>query len=266
MYLITKNDRSEQIHLLEARQIETLGRLDSGLLPEPTEYNAQPVAIPAENLFKPYPRHEWADRLAEKQGRNLYTMRRPRLPSRDQRKTNFCWAACVARCAELYFLYTASRPLNLSINSLALPVTGGRNVGGWPTAAIDRLITHGVAAENLWPGSVMRESQADPAWKTSASMHRCITHIKCKGFDYQVSAALRDIPLAIPLLWWRHAVCQLELVQLGKDSWGLGIDNSWGSGWGEDGHGVLEEDNATADHFAVGPISMMHFSEIPAHE
>src|SRR5690606_3644166 len=55
-----------------------------------------------------------------------------------------------------------------------------------------------------------------------------------RAFKELVSCLLRDIPVAIALMWWKHAVLAIDPVLKGGEV-GILIDNSHGLGYGDKG-------------------------------
>lgn len=264
--LITDANADEQIRLLRKRLNghELYGW--RGCLPRKIPYGCIKGVQPSSFLFPRIPRSEWRDRIREGKGTFLGDLTRKVLSPHDQGLTNYCWAHGSVRGLEALRVFQGQKPLILSAESVAVPVTGGRNRGGSPDEALERLMSHGCCEQSFWPNNDLNERHAKDGWLDNALSHVILRWADVENFDDQATLALHRVPVPIGLGWWGHLVCQLDLVYLddikeldhfvrASDQFGIGFDNSWGADYGENGYAYLDEKHATADLGAFAPIS-----------
>lgn len=201
------------------------------------------------------PREAWSDMIRDQKGSFLHSMREGVLPPHDQGSTNRCWAHGSVRAVELLRLWENQQPILLSPDSVAFPIEGTRDRGGWPEDACEQLASGGACPLAAWPEGELSPKNADKDWQDQALRHVLIRWVWVDSFAKQMTLALRRIPVAIPLMWWGHLVCQTDPEILGPNKFGLRIDNSWGADWGDDGSAVLDEESATTVAGAFAPIS-----------
>ena len=108
---------------------------------------------------------------------------------------------------------------------------------------------------SAWPENELSPRNADKDWQEQALNHVLLKWLNVKTFEQQITLAIHRVPIAIGLSWWGHLVCQLDPVQIGRNDFGIGIDNSWGADWGDNGYAILDEESATADLGAFAPLS-----------
>src|SRR5690348_15047825 len=92
------------------------------------------------------PRSEWQARIQEKEAQDSYIRSRAALQAikcKDQNGTNFCWANAPVYCYEMARMYANLPIIYFSPGSVAGPVNGFRNTGGWGGNALKRMITNG---------------------------------------------------------------------------------------------------------------------------
>lgn len=201
------------------------------------------------------PEAEWADRIRDGQGSFLSDWRKDVLEPHDQGQTNYCWAHGTTRTLEVLRCWNGQEPLLLSAESVAVPLTGGRNRGGTATEAIERLASHGACRQEMWPANSRDEDDATDGWEDDARQHAVIAWVEVTTWEEQITCALLRLPVAIGLSWWGHLVCQLDPVILDDGSIGIGCDNSWGPEYGDNGYFTLTRRRGTAGLGAYAPIS-----------
>jgi hypothetical protein len=229
----------------------------AGCIGRRTKYGECAFAEPATNFIDPIPRSEWKTLIKRHHKNFLHDHTKHVLPPHDQGGTNYCWAHGSVRAVEAMRVYEGQAPLILSAESVAVPITGGRNRGGYPEEALRRLISHGACDQKLWPRNDLNIKHATRNWEDNAAQHRIIRWIDVENFTMQMTLALLRVPIAIGLGWWSHLVCQLDPVLLEDGSFGIGIDNSHGPDSGDNGYLILDEEHGTADLGAFAPLTIM---------
>jgi len=201
------------------------------------------------------PRDAWPELIEKGKGNFLSDLRHGKLPPHDQGSTSRCWVHGSARAMEVLRLWEGQPALLLSPDSIAYPIEGTRDRGGYPGDACQQLSEGGACPQSAWPEGELSPRNADKDWKELALNHVLLSWLNVKTFAQQMTLAIRRVPGAIGLGWWGHLVCQLDPIQIGRNDFGLGIDNSWGADWGNNGYGILDEESATADLGAFFPLS-----------
>lgn len=264
--LITAANAEEHVAMHRARLRGHFLYGIRGYTKRTTEFGGIKGVPPASFLFPRIPRAKWRDLIAEGKGTWLGDLTKSVLPPHDQDFTNYCWAHGPVRAVEALRVYQGQKPLILSAESIAVPITGGVNRGGDPLDALERLRTHGCCEQAYWPLNDLNARHAAHGWEDNALDHVIIRWADVENFDDQATLALHRIPVAIPLDWWGHEVCQLDLVYLDDvpeldvykrpaGQFGIGFDNSWGASFGDNGRAYLDEEHGTADGGAFAPIS-----------
>lgn len=125
------------------------------------------------------------------------------------------------------------------------PETGGGavgwyNSGGAMDADIRYVAKHGIATREFCEPHVINPRKFRQGWEQSAQLH-----IPLEWFELGhsgdmwaevVTALLSGLPVYPGYSWWRHSVMLGKLVGDNLDG---EIENSWGSGWGNGGYGIL---------------------------
>jgi len=258
-YLAAIHERLDRLqiprHKLLLQSPQSLAMIERGCKLRAASYGSLSFAQAAEERIDLIPRSLWPQLIANGQGTWLHDLTKDKLPPHDQGSTNYCWCHGSVRAQEITQVYEAQPPLILSAESVGVPITGGRNRGGYPEEALARLVAAGACAQDFWPLNDLREAHAKPGWLEDAKKHRITQWLDVDGFDMQMTLALLRIPVAIGLRWWGHLVCQLDPIHFGGDDYGIGCDNSWGPNYGENGYFILTESKGTADLGAFAPLT-----------
>jgi hypothetical protein len=121
----------------------------------------------------------------------------------------------------------------VSAASVGGPITGYRNVGGWPGDAFEFMLKTGSVRTDLWPSNAIKSSYAsDAKVKADYPLHRLTANLADLGasgkmFDEVATCVLLGAPVAVCYDWWGHAVLAVGLEQKGGTYY-LILRNSWG--------------------------------------
>jgi hypothetical protein len=209
------------------------------------------------STITPFSRNDWPamiEELAAKKARASDHWHRGGCKVLYQGQTNYCWfngpVSAVYACRALN-----NQPfVELSPASGAAQIKNFRNDGGWGSEALEWLIKNGVNRASTWPPNAIDRRYMTAEAKAEALQYRVTewSDLGNRNFALQATYALLSKAVAVGYNWWRHEVCQLDLVQIEPGSFGILIVNSWGPTWDGDGMAILREDKGTADD-AVAP-------------
>jgi hypothetical protein len=203
------------------------------------------------------PRSDWQGIIEEQEARgtNLKALStRYSLPIKNQRSTNFCWAFGAVKALEIVRVKHNLVPLvSLSPASVACPINGYRNQGGWGRDAIRRLGSHGAVPSERWADTAINRQYATEENWALALDYRVTEwwELEPGNLDQHISAILRGYPVAVGLAYWSHEVC--DIGALWRDgAIAVEFDNSWDVTWGNQGRGIRQGSRILADD-AVTP-------------
>jgi len=154
----------------------------------------------------------------------------------NQGRTNYCWINAPARCAEIIRLQETGRVLSYSPASAGGPIKGFRNVGGWGSQGLAYMRENGMNLTEDWPDNAISRSYFTAENREKAKRHVVLEYYVIESWEEMGSCILAGIPTANGYPWWGHEVTGVQLKTGDHD---LVIDNSWGTGWGDRGRGVL---------------------------
>lgn len=167
-----------------------------------------------------------------------------------------CWANGPVTGLHLLQKRDGGEFVSLSPASVAAPIKGFRNVGGWGKEAIEWIQKYGVCPASAWSPNAIDRRLYNEANKKLALKFRVIDWIECtpRNLNEMMTCLLRRIPVAVGYNWWRHEVCAIDPVYLGRNQYGIRIWNSWGDSWSDRGMSVLTGNKMLPDD-AVSPVT-----------
>ena len=189
---------------------------------------------------------------------------------KDQDGLSLCWAYGSTSAAEVNNILMGEGYKNLAPESVAGPITGWQNEGGYAEPAAVQLTNYGACTMDFLdaPNS-LNPAAWKPGWQTEALDNRFDHgfYDVPQDFDTVCTILLGGVdgtphPVAAGLSWWGHLVCYYNpamwvngvLWQAGqplptpgaKVTYGVLFRNSWGD-WGDNGYGTLTEAKAVPD-------------------
>lgn len=158
------------------------------------------------------------------------------LPCKDQAQTNFCWANAPTHLLEIALVRQNQLKTILSPASVACPINGFRNQGGWGEDALRQLIESGAVPVGHWPANAIDKKYYTEANKTLALNYLVPGwyNLRPKTLEEQISCLLRQFPVAVGLDYWGHEVSDYEAVWVNGQI-GVRFRNSWGMSWPNQG-------------------------------
>lgn len=205
------------------------------------------------------PRNEWDARIEELEAKKnrLSDLRLANnIPSLNQGSTNYCWCNAVISAMMILQAKQGGVITPLSPASVAAPIKGYRNQGGWGAEALDYIVKNGVAPVSLWPANAINRQYDNAESQAARAKFKILEwwELESQNFDQLATLLLLGIPCPLGLNWWSHEICALDLVKTGSNSYGTRIWNSWGDdNYGTKGMGVLSESKSRGD--VVAPRS-----------
>lgn len=198
------------------------------------------------------PRDEWADRIEEMNKERALLSQladSKKLSVLHQNGTSYCWMNGYIQAMHYLSLVMTGDFTLLSPASCAAIIKNFQNRGGWGKDAIAFLAKHGAVPQTLWPPNAIDKkydtAEADEARKPNRLLEWY--ELKPRNFDQCMTAALLRYPYGAAFNWWRHLICAVDPVVMGKDEFGILHDNSWGKGWGKEGRVIFAEGKGTPD-------------------
>lgn len=156
----------------------------------------------------------------------------------NQGRTNYCWAFASVNALMLQRAVEGKPFVHLSPSSIAGPITGYRNIGGYVEEALDWMIKKGVASEEYVPQTTLSRSDYKVGWQANAELH------KVSGWEdvgrnkqRQITKLLNKKPLSCAFMYMSHAMAVVNVTDdnprmpaNNPNRYGLEPLNSWGDG------------------------------------
>lgn len=227
-------------------------RKTRGLIPR--DWTLQPfgsLKYAAPFDIAPIPRSMWDAMIAEKErtkSRLVDICDQAGLTVLDQNGTNYCWINAPTHCVEIMRVVQGQPMVRLSPASVGGPIKGYRNQGGWGTEGLEYIVEHGVCSQAVWPANAINRQYDNTESQADRKHHKVGEwwELRPRNFDHLATCLLMGFPVAVGYNWWSHEVTAMDLVKV-NGGYGIIIDNSWSTSWGEKGRGVLAEGKATPD-------------------
>jgi len=219
-------------------------RKEQILTPEQAQFCAP---MPAADLI---PRSEWRA-LIEMKDRDESWLDQLRAAQKiktlSQGSTNYCWMFGSVNAMRVLAASHGYNWNDLCPTSAAVRVKNFRNNGGNTFDAIPHLAKYGCSTTKTYPLNKISRALDTQESQQEALRYRLLEWWELKGnsFDHAASSILRNKPVILGLMWWSHMVLGLRLVAT-NNGYGILIENSHGSSYGDDGLAVLEERRSTA--------------------
>lgn len=209
------------------------------------------------------PRSEWQARIQEQEAsksRLSDIIIQSGLPCKNQEQTNFCWANAPTHCVEILQVKQNGKVVILSPASVACPINGFKNQGGWGEQALERIISDGASPISLWPANAIDRKYYTDAEKGAAAEFKVTEwwEIQPRNLDQYISCLLLGFPCACGYNWQGHETCGVDAVWV-NGAIGTRNRNSWSMDWPSKGAGgwyILQGTKMYPDD-CVSPRSVM---------
>lgn len=174
----------------------------------------------------------WIQEKEERENRISDFCIRGALPCKDQAQTNFCWANAPTHCLEIINLIQNQPMVIFSPASVACPINGFRNQGGWGEDALQQIIKYGAVPVNYWPANAIDKRYYTQANKDIALKYRVTEWFRLipRNKKQLISCLLRNIPVACGYNWQGHETTACDAVWVNGQI-GTRNRNSWTMDW-----------------------------------
>ena len=237
--IITINDSNAHLFCDNKAVVDGVRRYNTYNGMFPTERERQSVKDFSQLLEVPLiPRDEWDDRIreGEKNGTTEDYIRQSRMKVLNQQNTSYCWAFATVFAFMVVRLIETLTEERMSGASVAAPVKNFANVGGWGYQALDYMAKHGVNLIADWPETSRNRAYYNAENREKAKQNLVLEYYRLDSWDEVMSCLLCGVVVSGGHDWWRHQVLHVTPM-LGERT---KIGNSWGTGWSDEGWGILE--------------------------
>jgi len=223
----------------------------------PRDYGAAPLGTFSEEIPREFyiPSSEWRDRIEFLDKHKAQCVDYKNLggfKSLNQGSTNYCWINAPIQACHYVRIMQGLEHIPLSPASVGAKIKKFKNVGGWGSQGLEYLHKYGAVPQSMWPANAIDRRYDTEENNEIRSKYRVpeFYELPARSFHALVSCLLLGWPVPIGLNWWRHEVLACKVLIRGEDPESdtvIEIDNSWGTSWGDNGHGILTRDKATPD-------------------
>jgi len=249
-------------YVVDPRKRSTIGEPGlCGTLAPPSDYE-MPGVVASGAPVQAIPYERWPELIRqqnEDESSLYHVWQRSRIGVLNQGQSSYCWAFSSVAGLMLQ-REVESRPFRrLSPSSVAAPIVGYTDRGYYIEAALEGMRTQGVASDDFVPMLTTNSREFKGGWRDDAANNKIsmATEIP-RDHQTQGSMLLLGYPLVAALNWWGHAILFLAVLDrypsrpaTDYTRYGVLFVNSWGTGWGQGGLGVLEYSQQIADRAYV---------------
>ena len=228
-----------------------------GTLTPPSDYQ-MPGVVSSGAPVQAIPYERWPDLIRqqnEDESSLYHVWQRSQIGVLNQGQSSYCWAFSSVAGMMLQREMEGRPFRRLSPSSVAAPIVGYTNRGYYIESALEGMRTQGVASEDFVPMLTTNSRDFKGGWRDNAASNK-ISMARSIPRDHQTqgSMLLLGYPLVAALNWWEHAILFLAVLDrypsrpaTDYTRYGVLFLNSWGTGWGQGGLGVLEYSQQIAD-------------------
>lgn len=224
---------------------------------KPRTFEPGIVCAPAPTVV--IPRSEWDARIEEQESTksDLQSISDAEgIECLDQNGTNYCHANSPALAIMINRAVMGLPYVKLSPGSVGGPITGYRNQGANIGDDLKRIISHGIAPQSFVPPNQINKSGWKPGAEQAALDFKVtdwfdMMYKDSTMFDRCATQLLLNRPVCVAYNWWSHAVTLIKLVKISNGKYGFMFRNSWGTSYGKNGYGILEEGKGTPNEAYV---------------
>jgi len=245
-------------YVVDPRKQSTIG--DPGLcgtLAPASDYQ-MPGAVSFGAPVQSIPYERWPELIRqqnEDESSLYHVWQQSRIGVLNQGQSSYCWAFSSVAGLMLQREIEARPFRRLSPSSVAAPIVGYTNRGYYIESALEGMRTQGAASEDFVPMLTTNSREFKGGWRDDAAKNRIsIANAIPRDHQTQGSMLLMGFPLVAALNWWGHAILFLQVLDrypsrpaTDYTRYGVLFLNSWGTGWGQGGLGVLEYSQQIAD-------------------
>lgn len=161
------------------------------------------------------------------------------IPVKNQLNSSYCWVHAATRSMEACYVMSGGMHLPLAAFDLGALIKGGSNQGGSGIEAIERAMRDGICVESLHKPMDF-SSRRTPEQAANAALHKpeAYDDLDCRDLNLIATYAINNIGTTVGIPAMGHEMC-VTFVVVDGNTWHLGVDNSWGTGDGNNGRRIL---------------------------
>ena len=224
---------------------------------QPLNFGSEVPMFEEQERIPLIPQSEWDDRIDELERNNATLwdlVKDSGLEVLNQNGTSYCWINSVAYCGMIIRLKESGQLIRLSPASAGAPIKNFVNRGGWMIDGLNYMVRHGMNEQSDWPANAIRRQYYTEENKQKARKNRVVEYYKLSNWEQVVSSVLAGFPVAAGWSWWYHSTAIIHITKRTHDAV---IANSWGTGWSQNGFGILKGSKKYPSGGSVAICSMV---------